>query len=251
MNKTCRSLILFSLVMLGPALYAEGFVELEAAGAFAGYNDVRIPSDTGTDFSLAKDTPSPGTLAFRARGGYTFAGRHTVMALVAPLTVRGSGTLDRDIVFQGHTFSKDTKVDSSYRFDSYRLTYRYTFLKTAALDLAAGLTGKIRSADIALMSDDGATTAYAHRSDLGAVPLINLMAEWRPGGQFSLLFDADALVTPFGRAEDLLAALQYRVSNRAMLRLGYRVLEGGSDGGGKVYTFALFHYLAAGLRVSF
>ena len=247
MTKTCRGAAMAILLSLGSALSAQGFLDVETGAAFAGYNNVRIPSVGGTDVSLANDTPSPGTFVLRLRGGYTFGERHTLMALIAPLTVHGSGTLDRAVSFQGTTFAAGTKVESSYRFDSYRLTYRYHFLKTEALSLAAGLTGKIRSADIALMSD----TAYAHRSDLGVVPLINFMAEWRPLGAFSLLLDGDALVSPYGRAEDLLAALQYRVSERATLRLGYRVLEGGADGGGNVYTFALFNYLTAGLRVVF
>jgi hypothetical protein len=134
-----------------------------------------------------------------------------------------------------------------YRFISFRLTYRYTFINMDAFILAGGLTGKIRSADIALMSEN----ASAHRSDLGVVPLINFMTCWKFNECVSLLLDADALVTPFGRAEDALFAVQCNYSPNATLRLGYRVLEGGSDGGGNVYTFALFHYITAGVMVSF
>jgi hypothetical protein len=35
------------------------------------------------------------------------------------------------------------------------------------------------------------------------------------------------------------------------LRLGYRILEGGSDGGGSVYTFSMFHYATMGIRWKF
>lgn len=247
MKASIRSALLCILVLGAGGLRADGFLEAEAGAAFTGYNDVRIPSDTGTKLSLATDTHSDPALALRLRGGYTFAGRHSIMVLAAPLTVRGSGTLDRAVTYQGATFAAGAKLESSYRFDSYRLTYRYAFLKTEALDLAAGLTVKLRSADIALMSD----AAYAHRSDLGVVPLVSARAEWRFAGPASLLLDADALVTPFGRAEDVLLALQYRASEPVALRLGYRILEGGSDGGGKVYTFALFHYATAGISVRF
>lgn len=246
--------------LLGPALlslsllatvshgaYAEGFVELEAGVAFTGYNDVQIPTDTGTRLSLADDTNSNPALALRVRAGYTFADRHTVMLLAAPLTVRGTGTLDREVKYFGVTFPEDTKVESVYRFDSYRFTYRYTFLDKDSLTLVAGLTGKVRSADIALMYAGG----HAKRTDLGVVPLIHFMGEWKATPEISLLLDVDALVTPFGRAEDALAALQYRHSDRVSYRLGYRVLEGGSDGGGSVYTFALFHYLTMGMTVRF
>jgi hypothetical protein len=247
MRRAIRTTLLWLLILGAPSLLAQGIMEVEAGAAFTGYNDVRIPSDAGTAVSLATDTRPDPALALRFRGGYTFGGRHSIMLLAAPLTVRGSGTLDRAVTYQGTTFAAGTRLESSYRFDSYRLTYRYAFLKSEALDLAAGLTVKLRSADIALMSD----AAYAHRSDLGVVPLLSARAEWRFAAPASLLLDADALVTPFGRAEDVLLALQYRVSERAALRLGYRVLEGGSDGGGKVYTFALFHYATAGISIAF
>ncbi len=238
-------LVLFALTVFGA--HADGFIELEAGVAFTGYNDVQIPSDTGTRLSLATDTNSEPALALRVRAGYTFADRHTVMFLAAPLTVRGTGTLDEPVRYFGVDFPADTEVESAYRFDSYRLTYKYTFLDNADFTLAAGLTGKVRSADIALMYEGG----HAKRTDLGVVPLIHFMAEWKATPQIGLLLDADALVTPFGRAEDVLAALQYRPSDTVSYRLGYRVLEGGSDGGGSVYTFALFHYVTAGMTVRF
>jgi hypothetical protein len=239
------TLTLFTLATLGA--YADGFIELEAGVAFTGYNDVQIPSDEGTRLSLADDTNSKPALALRVRAGYTFADRHTVMFLAAPLTVRGTGTLDRNVSYYGVPFPSGTEVESAYRFDSYRLTYKYTFLDNEAFTLAAGLTGKVRSADIGLMYKYG----YAKRTDLGVVPLIHFMGEWKITPEIGLLLDADALVTPFGRAEDVLAALQYRPSDRVSYRLGYRVLEGGSDGGGSVYTFALFHYVTAGMTVRF
>jgi hypothetical protein len=241
-------ILISMLAFAGAALYADGgFIEVEGGAAFTGYNDVRIPSETGGMVSLATDTVPDPALALRVRGGYTFADRHTVMVLMAPLTVRGSGTLDRTVDYVGATFAAGTEIESVYRFDSYRLSYRYTFVDREKLDLRAGLTVKLRSADIALMSSSG----YAHRTDFGVVPLVSFMGEWTFAGPFSFLLDADALVTPFGRAEDVLAALQYRPSESVAYRLGYRVLEGGSDGGGSVYTFALFHYVTAGITVRF
>ncbi len=247
MRVSLRAILVVSFIAGGLGAYADGFLDLEAGAAFTGYNDVRIPSDTGTDLSLATDTPPGPAFALRARIGYTFADRHTALLLAAPLTVRGSGTLDRPVTYQGTAFPAGSEVESVYRFDSYRLSYRYSIVKDDGFELAAGVTVKLRSADIALMSDTG----YAHRSDLGVVPLVSAKLEWDFARPFGLLLDADALVTPFGRAEDALLALQYRVSDAATLRLGYRVLEGGSDGGGKVYTFALFHYVTAGVTVRF
>ncbi len=94
-------------------------------------------------------------------------------------------------------------------------------------------------------------SGYARRSDLGVVPLVNLRLLWMFQDRWSLLLNADALASPFGRAEDGLLALQYHPRPGVALRAGYRILEGGSDGGGDVYTFALFHYAVAGISFSF
>lgn len=246
-----RTLSIFSVtccfLCIASFANAQAFVDVEGGSAFTGYNDLAIPADTGSRISLRDDIVSDPALSLRVRLGYTFADRHTVSALIAPLTVYGSGTLDEDVTYQGKTFAKGTSVHSVYRFDSYRLTYRYTFVDSDDLEIAAGITGKIRSADIALMSDSG----YAHRSDLGVVPLINFAMRWNFREPFSLLLDADALVSPYGRAEDVLAAIQYDSAENVSWRIGYRILEGGSDGGGNVYTFALFHYATAGVRMTF
>jgi hypothetical protein len=228
-------------------LLAGGFIDVEAGAAFTGYNDVQIPSDSGSRFSLADEIVSSPAVILRARGGLTMAGRHSIFILAAPLTVRGTGTLERDITFQGEIFRRGTEIHSSYRFDSYRLTYRYTIVDKPGLGLGAGLTAKVRSADITLMSD----SAYARRSDLGAVPLINLMARYNMTEKAGLLLESDALWSPYGRAEDVLLAFQYSPRESHTLRIGYRLLEGGADGGGKVYTFSLFHYLTAGITVKF
>ena len=247
MKKIIRYSIFITFLFSVASLEAQAFLDVEGGAAFSGYNDVQIPADSGTRFSLANETPSSPVPIFRIRAGYTFNDRHTVSFLIAPLTVQGTGTADRDITFQGITFPAGSKITSTYRFDSYRITYRWTFLKRDTLNLGIGLTGKIRSADIALMSASG----YAHRENLGVVPLINFRGEWYFSEKFGALLDGDALATPFGRAEDVSLALLYRYSPDTVFRIGYRVLEGGSDGGGGVYTFALFHFLTAGITLRF
>lgn len=229
------------------SLSAQAFVDTEAGFAFTGYNDAAIPADTGTKVSLAKDTPAGPVPAFRVRTGYTFTDRHTVSLLAAPLTVKGTGKADYDISYQDTFFPAGEELTSIYRFDSYRVTYRWDVVKSDKLDFGFGLTGKIRSADIAIAGKSG----YANRTDLGVVPLVNFRLDWRFADPFSFLIDGDALASPYGRAEDVLVALAWRKSDSATLRLGYRVLEGGSDGGGNVYTFALFHYATAGITLTF
>ena len=224
---------------------AQVFADIEAGAAFPGYNAVRIPSETGTLFSLAEETPSGAVPVMRIRAGYTVGGRHSFSVLAAPLLVRGSGRLDENVDFGGTGFSAGSEIETLYRFDSYRISWQWLFYNNGGLSIGAGLTGKLRSADISVMGDEG----FARRSDLGVVPLINFRMQWKLMSAYSFLLDGDALWSPYGRAEDVLVAFQYHKDDDTDFRIGYRILEGGSDGGGNVYTFALFHYVTAGMRM--
>ena len=65
-----------------------------------------------------------------------------------------------------------------------------------------------------------------------------------------MLFDADALAAPQGRAEDVLIAATWRARDTLALRVGYRTVEGGADNDA-VYSFAWFHYVVVGLAINF
>ena len=58
------------------------------------------------------------------------------------------------------------------------------------------------------------------------------------------------MAAPQGRAEDVLAAVLFRLSPALTIKAGYRLVEGGADNK-EVYTFALIHYAAIGLLVDF
>ena len=236
----------FLVIVLGCAVptlaRADGLEpDFELGVAAASMNDVRIPGEGGTRFSLVDDLDASAEPVFRVRLGYRFAERHLITALYAPLQLEASGVLDRDVRFQGETFAAGDPVLATYRFDSYRLTYRFSFVRDRELELAAGVTGKIRDAEISLY---GARSAS--KPNTGFVPLLNVHAEWRPsGGVLGVVLDADALAAPQGRAEDVLLAVAWDVDDAITLRAGYRMLEGGADND-EVYNFAWVHYAVVG-----
>lgn len=232
-----------ALMALPPVSF---WVDAETGAAFTGYNDVRIPADTGTRFSLTDDLEADPVWFYRLQAGMDI-GRHSAFVLYAPLLVESTGTSSESIYFKDKNFSAGTELTGTYKFNSYRFTYAYSFVQKPRFLLAAGLTGKIRDAYIKV--DDGSTSAK--RTDLGFVPLIHLKLQWFATPQFSLLLEGDGLAAPQGRAEDFLLAAVYAPRPDMELRLGYRILEGGSDGGGSVYTFSMFHYAAAGIRWKF
>lgn len=244
-NSIIFAIIITSLSSI--TAFAGIMADVETGAIFTGYNNVQIPGDSGTRFSLKNDIKTDPSIFFRFKLGYTFLENHSVYLFAAPLTLRGKGRIDKTINFNHKIFTEGTEVKSKYRFDSYRLTYLYTFSGIPNFKIGVGLTGKIRSADISLRDD----TQEAHRDNVGIVPLIHLQVEWMFADNFSFLVDGDGLAAPQGRAEDFLFAFQYHLKPNFIFRLGYRLLEGGSEGGGDVYTFALFHYIAVGMTFMF
>jgi hypothetical protein len=154
--------------------------------------------------------------------------------------------LNRDIYFNGALFVGGVPMSALYRFDSYRLTYQYTWYNNERLKLGIGFTGKVRDASIRI--DNG--SVYSEKTNTGFVPLINFAVDWRLGPKLGFIFEGDALAAPQGRAEDLLVAIYGNLSNQIRIRLGYRVLEGGADND-EVYTFALVHYISGGVSWTF
>lgn len=221
---------------------ARWVLEIESGVAISGYNDVRIPGNTGTMFSLSRDLSIDPTPFGRFRISRVLADKHTLAVLVAPLQLKAEGRFNRDISFAGSEFVANTSVMAKYRFDSYRLTYRYDFYRQDRLRLGIGFTGKIR--DAAISVEGGGQKA--EKTNTGFVPLINFRAQWAMSQRLGLLLDGDALAAPQGRAEDVILALTANVSRSMQLRLGYRFLEGGADND-EVYTFAMVHYLTFGV----
>ena len=223
------------------------FLDLETGGAFLGYCDVQIPgTPAGTRFSLTDDLESSGSLFLRLRAGLNFGKRHTLWVLYAPLSIDGSGQLPYPIDFNGVTFPADVSLTSNYRFNSYRLSYQYRIKDGDTLKIGLGLTAKIRDAGIRIEGGG----QVSEKTNVGFVPIINFLLDWRFSPGWSLLFEGDALAAPQGRAEDVFLGLVYRPDAHWSLRAGYRILEGGSDVE-EVYNFAMVNYLSLGATYHF
>lgn len=95
--------------------------------AFTGYNDVRIPGNSGTLFSLQDDLSPDATFFTRLRVSTYIGERHFISLLFAPLNIKAAGTPNRDILYEGSLFERGIPLTGNYRFDSYRITYRYKF----------------------------------------------------------------------------------------------------------------------------
>jgi len=116
------------------------FLDVESGVVFSGYNDVRIPGDQGTLFSLSEELDASPKVFYRVRAGYTFGTRHNLSVLYAPLEVKSDGSLNRDLTFEGVIFPANTPLEGTYKFNSYRLTYRYDIVERPRFEFGLGFT---------------------------------------------------------------------------------------------------------------
>jgi len=242
-NKIFLQIILLLFMgMAGPAASAQDefrFVfELEAGPVWQTRNDVQIPNtDAGTRFSLVDLVGKGPWPAARFYITWNINERHSLRGLLAPLVYTETGTFTGPVEFAGEYYGPEDPVDATYKFNSWRLGYRYRYLNHERLKLSVGFTAKIRDAKIGL--SQGSTTS--EDTDLGFVPLLYIGANWQFAGKWHLIFDFEGLAGGPGRAFDTALKFQYAINHHWGLSVAYRTVEGGADVE-SVYNFAWFHY---------
>jgi hypothetical protein len=213
-------------------------VELEAGPVWQSLNDVQIPNtEEGTRFSLvdlAGKGPWPSVRLYLT---WNINQKHSLKGLLAPLSYTETGTFISPVDFAGETFDADAPTEATYKFNSWRITYRYRFYRSERWKLHVGFTAKIRDAKIELKQDG----VSASKTDLGFVPLLHFAADYRFGRRWHVKLDLDALAGGPGRAEDVSLKLGYDLGDRWRIDAGYRTVEGGADVE-EVYNFAWLHY---------
>ncbi len=216
-------------------------IELEGGPTWQSYNDVEIPNDgSATRFSLYDLAGSGPWLGTRAYITWNPRPRHGLRLLLAPFSLTETGVPDQVVQFAGATYSAGQPTRARYKFNSYRLTYRYRLHASDRTTAWIGFTGKIRDAVIALSQNEVAS----RKDDLGFVPLLHLSGEWRLAPRWSLSLDMDALAGGPGRAGDAALKLGFDVGDKWTVQAGYRTVEGGADVE-EVYAFAWLHYAVA------
>jgi hypothetical protein len=215
-------------------------IEFEGGLLWQSRNDVRIPGDAGTKFSMSDligEGPYP---VGRITADWNINSRHAVRAVIAPIEFDGTGTLKQQTSFEGETFAADVPIKGSYKFNNYRLGYRWTFLHKEHWRFRLGGTLFVRDARIEL--EQGATRASD--SDVGVVPLLNFSAEYYPAKRWRFVSELEGLASSQGRALDFTLRGFYDLSDQWSVGLGYRTIEGGADND-EVYNFAWLQSIVA------
>ena len=238
------ALLLFASLPGHAADGEEGRFELGLETGAVGFsrNDVRVPGDAGTEFDMTALTGSGATAFARLDGRWRIDDRHGLRLVIAPLEVSGGGRLSRDTTFSGETFAAG-ETAGTYRFNAYKLTYRYTLSERGPWRWGIGFTGVVRDARIALRQG----VRRADKENVGFVPALHLSGDYRWNERWSIGVDFDGLAGGPGRLFDIALKLHRELGERWRLGFGYRTLEGGADTE-EVYNFAWLHYAVLDLR---
>jgi hypothetical protein len=220
-------------------------ISVEGLNVWQQRNDVRIPPDTGTEFSLVDLIGSSPTPSVRVTATVDVTERQQIRVVYAPLQLSGHGTPAMPIAFAGTTFAT-TATEAVYKFSSYRATWSYRVYHGPTWTWRVGVTGFVRDARIALTQTDRS----AEDTDVGFVPLGHVSADARLSARWSAGFVLDGSAAPQGRAIDFAATLEYRPAPRWGVFGGYRTIEGGADVD-TVYTFAWLNAVVGGIGVRF
>lgn len=230
-----------------PAARPAQAVELTVEGqvSWQQRNAVQSPNDaSATRFALDAITGDGPAVAPRValrwplRGGES---RHELTALWAPLKLDGTGTAPLPLRFEGVAFGPGA-IRGDYRFDSWRVGWRWRWIDRPDLVVRLGATAKIRDARIGLAQG----ALRASKSNTGFVPLLHLSAERPATERWSWAVELDGLAGGPGYAVDAAALLRYRLDERWLLQGGVRLLDGGADND-EVYAFARFTGLTLGV----
>ncbi len=240
-----RYWILFLCLNSNLSTNAQTFVNLESGAFFTDINDIRN-GNKGTLFSLKNDFQTPVSPFLKLRVGYLSNGKNHFSFLFAPLKIVETGTIEKDILFDGKNFKANMPIEAVYKFNSYRFTYNRRIISKDNFKFGIGLSAKIRDAGVSLKNRE----LLSENFTIGFAPLINLLANWDISQNMGIDFLGEGIAASKGRAIDLSLSGRYSFSKNLQGNIGYRLLEGGANGTNR-YNFIQLHFIFASLNYSF
>jgi hypothetical protein len=240
-----KYLILFICLNSNLNANAQAFVNLELGAFLTNINDIRN-GNNGTLLSLKNDFQTPVSPFLRLRAGYLLNGKNHFSLLYAPLKIIETGTIEKDILFDGKNFKANIPIEVVYKFNSYRFTYNRIIISKDNFKFGFGLSAKIRDAGFSLKNRE----LLSENFSIGFAPLINLLANWNISQKMGVDFFVEGIAASNGRAIDLSLSGRYSLSKNLQGNIGYRLLEGGANGSYR-YNFIQLHYIFACLNYTF
>lgn len=204
----------------------------------------------GTLFSYANDFNNPIKPLFRFRASYTFgkSKKHFLSFLATPVQYKTEGILNNPITFNSNVFEANQKTEGFYKFNGYRLTYRYYFVQRDDLILGLGITLNLRDAEFSLKQG----SKYERNYNRGLVPLINTYLNYKFTDKIGVLVDGDVFyVDKTGGAIDYLTGFNYTLNKNISFKTGYRFFSGVGSEKGNVYNKLFVSSFVIGSVINF
>jgi outer membrane protein len=246
------TLILF-VILYAPSAFALGF------GAQVRYwfpsfeGDLRMDNDgvAGTEIDLKNDLGIDNEY-FPVVEGYFGIGNHEVTLSYSMVDFSGAKNINRDIIFNGDTYSGGTYVESELKTSMIDLEYQYKFLNLENIlaGFSVGIIGKIKylDGDVRMSS-----SAYDNREDIQIpIPMIGLGAKI---GLLTDILEARAKFVGMGYSGsffyDGMAEISANPFPFLNIHGGYRAMSLKIDDVSDIYAKIDFAGPYAGLAVSF
>lgn len=193
---------------------ADTIVRLDAANA---------PVGTYIDFAdtLGGDTRST---VVRLDGFYRFNERHALGFSWYNVKLTGSRVLGQDINWGDHTYPVNTQVDSTLKFDVYKLNYQYSLYHNEKVELGA-LVGFHVMRVFAEINATGINQAQS-QAVTAPLPVWGIFADYKFTPRFSIYYSYQVFFIDYedkakGGLQDTLLGLEYRLFRNFALGAAY------------------------------
>lgn len=198
----------FGLRLGGYAIQnADTIVRLDAAnapvGAYIDFHD-----------TLGGDTRS--TIS-RLDGFYRFNEHHSLGFAWYSVKFTGSRMLSQEIIWGDHTYPINTQVDSTIKFDVYKLNYQYSLYHNDEVELGV-LVGFHVMRAFAGITATGINQAQS-QAVTAPLPVWGIFADYKFTPRFSVYYNYQAFFIDYedkakGGIQDTLVGLEYRLLDR-------------------------------------
>ncbi len=193
---------------------ADTIVRLDAANA---------PLGTYIDFhdTLGGDTRST---VVRLDGFYRFNERHALGFSWYNVKFTGSRVLSTDIIWGDFTYPINTQVDSTLKFDVYKLNYQYSLYHNEKVELGAQIGFHVMRAFVGINAS-GINQAQS-QAVTAPLPVWGIFADYKFTPRFSIYYNYQVFFIDYedkakGGLQDTLFGVEYRLFRNFALGAAY------------------------------
>lgn len=216
-------------------------LQVELSSTSSSFNYFQIPN---TDNNRV-DLPDKTITGYRIKALIDITESTQLYLLFAPLSIDYSFQSNSAFEFDGVNFQNNTATDVTYKFNSYRIGYLWSF-GSQDFKYWIGPVIKVRDAEISIAQ----SSLNQSFDNIGPVPLLAVGLQYKLTDLFLIHLHFDGLAAPQGSAYDGALELRLAPFEKIHFSLGARILGGGADND-KLKTFAQFNSYTASLIFNF